>query len=206
MPWSPAPARGVGGVGALVFFGPGAVLLGAEIRRLSRLRRWPSVLGRIIDSQVKRSETDGGVVFNVHVEYEYRRDGDLRQGSEELLPFPTSAKRARAPRRAYRCGLELPIAFGPMGAAESMIAGTAQHELQDEVVLLAIVMLLAGIGMGSSRRVPFKASWANFEWAAYRRNRPAWVGSPPIQAYLLHCQSPACERFRPIGRNRACIG
>jgi hypothetical protein len=92
-------------------------------------------------------EVDSGMQFDVHAEYEYRRDGVLQEGAEDLPAFPISSKNARALRHAYRRGLELPIAYDPNGAADSMIAVTAQHEPRDAGVLLAVVLFLVGIGL-----------------------------------------------------------
>jgi hypothetical protein len=124
-------------VGGL-FTGLGLWGLFAEIRRVYRIRTWPSVVGQIIDSQVTEHDSEGRS-YNVHVEYQYKVFGYPYTGSTNIMGVEANArKQAEDVCSSYPVGLEIRIAYNPERARQSEIADHAQRSIKSGIIVFCL--------------------------------------------------------------------
>ncbi len=115
-----------------IFVAGGLWSIFVELRRLYRVRTWPSVLGQVVGSQVIEKDNDG-VSYNVNVAYQYKVMGYPHTGSTKIMGANSNDREpAEEVCKSYPAGLELPIAYNPERPGESEIADDAQRELKPE--------------------------------------------------------------------------
>ncbi len=151
-----------GGVLILLFLGIGIYLIirsNKDKQKAQSSQQWPSVMGRIVASEVRESssmdsEGDTSTMYKPYVQYEYNVMGSPFTGEKVSIGLTVSHGSPSQPREIvakYPVGASVPVYYNPENPADAVLeqrSGSSKVSL-----ILGIVFIVIAICGGCSALV-----------------------------------------------------
>jgi len=112
-------------------FGAGLLLIGGwfirhSLRtrdRFEEAKRWPSVPGEVVESEVKRHRRRKSVTYEARIRYRYEVDGKQFTGKAVVIGGEVRSSRAKAEARCdtYPVGASPAVFYNPQGPEEACL-------------------------------------------------------------------------------------